>query len=510
MSPFLLLGLLLGQFSEVQALSFQLITTKAPWAPRYTAHLQTLSQSLTYLSSNITKIAPRGSFLLLGGYPTFIRPYTPQLNEVWITPDQGRSWDLVDFQGFGFTTDHSIYCSDPLTDRSYVIVHGNYTYSDQVSPIWTSRNQSSWERLVPRSSEPSPFVSRDTFTCTTDSFNRVYYIGGCNSSTPYSDRRGLQDVWQSLDQGRSWKLQTRAAQFGLRYASVVGMHRNNSHLQGRDLIYLIGGAANFSVPILRDIWASSDLGVNWIRLNPQVPWRITWDNVFYITRDGLFLILSFDNPSYIDIWTSLDGGIHWSYCSSVQMSNGHTQPTMAVDLNGYPYLIGGYGLRDGETYNDVWKAEISLHNWEAVASACGTSVPAGGVGLQRWPDSSSFSSSSSLSSSSSRREFSSSSVPSRSSSSPTPLDSSTGEPQPGSPPEASDSTLLAVSVTVGIVLLSLTGLLLYLWYVKRKYGRIIGWCCRPNSSMAGSMQPRLLDDSERRYIRMLGSEAPEI
>ena len=142
-----------------------------------------------------------------------------------------------------------------------MIVHGNYTYSDQVSPIWTSGNQSKWERILPLSSNPSPFVSRDAFACTTDSLNRLYYIAGCNSSIPYSDRRGLQDVWQSLDQGQSWKLQTLTAQFGPRYASVVGMHRNNSHLQGRDLIYIMGGAANFSVPILRDIWASSDQGV---------------------------------------------------------------------------------------------------------------------------------------------------------------------------------------------------------------------------------------------------------
>ena len=209
---------------------------------------------------------------------------------------------------------------------------------------------------------------------------------------------------------------------------------DRQRLNGKDILYMMGGG-NVQTEELSDaIWASSDQGATWVQLASS-SFGGRYQHAAAVTTDGVLFVLggAANDPLYNgnitskpDMWASFDGGYTWALCTNT------LPPRDGAAMVYNPYtkqLIYGKGQNtsasgDVTEMNDLYTADVS--DAAAVASSCGTTLPSEGVGLTRWP----LVAASSSSSSSSTGAASISSSPTSSPSSVAPIwpSSSTGSP----------------------------------------------------------------------------------
>ena len=515
---------LLHLTSQARQIQFSMVTSGLSWLRRTSAKLEILDSSFNDVTHHS---AFPSSFLLYGGWTD---PYLANANDLWSTTDAGLTWNSINTTSVYPSSPGCTFCTDRLTDHRYAISKSPINRTS----VWSSTSPTDWTAIEPiiiynLTQITSPFVDRFGASCVVDSRSRVHYLLGLNMTALSGPSQYYNDTWTSSDHGRTWDQTTSTIPFAPRYGAMTGIHLNNTYLNGLDIMYILGGTTRDSQGYeryLHDLWVSSDGATSWSAIEVQNPWGTGFTSSFAldVTKDGILILSTMDlQGQSSELWISLDGGYNWGCCLRNAPYRERIMPCLATDLGGYVYLMGGRSFgRSPGYYDDIWKSSVSVYDWSQWAEACNTTVPATGVGLSVWPgvtesssssstsaslpssssspssnsaaSSSSSSSSSSLNSGASSSSSSSGLEYSSSSSSPNLVDSSTGEPQPRPNPETSNSTLLTIIVTVGLVLLSLVGLLLYLWYVKRKYGRLQGWCCR-KSSTPQALDPRGLLDS---------------
>jgi hypothetical protein len=485
-------------------LIFSRIAATAPWSPRASFSLFSLEIPTVYLINGTSVTAPVGSFILYGGTnDTFSRFNT---NDVWLGLIKDSQWIQLSsvnsiFPRFPYYT----FCYDPIITQVYAMSYNVLT--DDLYPFWTSVDSTHWTSINPRSNNSnsvSPFVNRYQFSCFVDSQSTIYRMMGVNASEKSFSQEPYRDIWSSVDNGFTWNLLTNDSNITPRYGALVQTQINNTYLNVSDVFYILGGAVpnGRGYSYIMDLWVSSDQAHTWSIINGNVFKFGMDESTFKISKDGILIVSSLDrsgDTAVSDIWTSLNGGYSWSKCISNAIYGARENVGLSFDPEGYLYVTGGYKRElSNKFYNDVWRSNISVYDWETWASACGTTVPIGGVGLQKWPDESSsssssssstgscnFSSSSALASSSSHSYSSSNTYTSSSS-----LISSSDRPVESS--SSSTGTLHILNQTnwglwtgliTGIVaVITLIGIFLYLRYLKRRYGRIQWFCCRTRST----------------------------
>lgn len=353
--------------------------------------VQILSSPLQYYNNSAVYTAPMGSLIVFGGYPPAV---VGRSNDVWISTDRGNNW----LQLSTHPTNEMTFCSASLQNRAYGIPLYDSISPSTRYPIITTTNYSSWSSIPP--SLAPPLIDRYSSVCMVDSQGYIYYLTGYNSTAPNSPLQQSQfytDVWKSQDYGSTWTEQTTNFSFSGREKALAAVHRNNSYLGNKDILYILGGVNN---RLLRDLWASSDGGSSWIAVNSQVSADFSQESSFVISDNGVLIMANdqeLDVEPYTDtsnIWMSFDGGVNWNLCGSEVSYGGRDKPGVAVDLDGFVYIIGGYSYDDNSFKSDVWRSGISLHNLTDLSLACGSEVLEAKFGLTTWPSPPAFSSSS--------------------------------------------------------------------------------------------------------------------
>ena len=137
-----------------------------------------------------------------------------------------------------------------------------------------------------------------------------------------------------------------------------------------------------------DVWVSSDSAVSWYQLTATAPWAGRWGHGAAITESGVLLVLggtSIASQSYNDLWASFNGGLAWFKCR-LEVNSTIIRGEQAVALTSDERLIVGNGYYYSGAfrveYADLWVSDLSFNNTAALAAACGTTVPAQGVGLR--------------------------------------------------------------------------------------------------------------------------------
>ena len=514
------LGLLKAEFviSGALSLSFTQTVNSTPWSSRAFAYLWSSRNAFNYTTNDSSMIAPVSSFILYGGSKNI---HNNQLiNDVWVSPDQGYTWVKISNQSETHTfpsRPSNAFCSDPVSDQTYAIPNGQNNINISTPPIWATTDQINWTQILPHfisnNTQRSPLLDRSGSVCFVDGQSNLYYILGINASVTIPPLQLYNQSWWSQDAGKTWVVRASTQKFSPRYNSLPAVHFNNTHLGQVDVLYLLGGMAGLEGKT--DLWASIDQGLNWEQINPYVLDVITSFATFYITPQGVLILAVFADPftrhSRSEIWTSLDGGYTWGRCTSQAEYQARIKISMISDSDGYLYIMGGYGHDSVTFYNDIWRSDVSIYDWELWAEACNTTVPAAGVGLSQWPgvtesssssssssststplpsssssaSSSSYSTSTSSSSSSSSSFSLSSSVGGSSSSSSSPNSfGSTGGPEP--PISESRSAWWILGLSLGLVMTVLLGLGALMIYSKKKYGRLC--CCWSVEDSSGHHQ----------------------
>ena len=394
----------LGHGFQAEALQFIRLTDAAAWTPRVGPQVSILHSPISYNYNFTAYTAPEGSIILYGGASNV--GLTSGLNDIWTNLEGGKIWRKIVEPKINSVFPQgrmSTRCNDPLTDRSYAILEkSDMIYrSPKIPVMWVSDNQTYW--WGPTLNSTDFLTDRFGSSCVVDSQSNLYYFSGANFTTLRSKTPQMfSDLWQIKieDQVHTWTRRSNNSLVLSRYQALVGVHRKNTALGGRDILYVSGGRSfNGSESYrLSDLWASSDTGTTWTSIQIIMPWDAMNNTPLeiggmYITDKGL-LIASVITSAYwnasSDLWLSFDGGLTWSACYSNVSYGPRISFGMTLGLDGKVYVIGGLNLtayRSGVSSmtNDVWISDISFDDLSLIAESCGQNLPNHGAGLQSWP-----------------------------------------------------------------------------------------------------------------------------
>ena len=323
-------------------------------------------------------------------------------NDVWLSSDHGRSWDLLSgvtkagtraaspFDGQSFEA--SDYGGFAVTNTSTIYRIGGRTAGTQQcsTAVWYSSDGKTWRNAVTATSRVwAPL--RDETTATADSAGNLFYLGGrlCGNSGSR-----LNDVWLSTDRGRNWLLRSAAAPWTARVGPMAVAVRVRS--TGKDAVMVIGGVDQSPPRDLNDVWLSTTLGSTWLRLTDRAAFPSRNNLNAEVTKAGLIVLTAgkHDHPDgrrrYLnDLWVSADGGYTWGQCNDNAPYEDRRVPSTVLDETGRLLVMGGYDDQ-GTYYNDAWRSQVSFDDYSTIARICGVTIPTCGPGITCLPSDSTF------------------------------------------------------------------------------------------------------------------------
>jgi len=380
-----------------QDLDFDLLAVQVPWPSGTHPHFRDWSHfsghpafSPLYSYLQISEI-PSSLWAVYGGwtgiaeksiteegYPALNYLELPNPTDVWISTTEGQKWiNATDAVPKIYL---HVYCGN-LGSTSNYFNKFQRGWIPSMDPEIVSKDPQrihyvAWELLVTQF-----FDAKDKKSCLGPDIEIYYTLDKERSmiGAPISNG-GFSSIgipWYQIDSSQIFRNQV-----------ITGIHHNNSDLGGRRITYILGGTVNqpdYREHHLRDIWASSNYGQDWIPIKLDYPWSSKHrPSSLGISNSGLMVV----NVDYgeladdSDLWLSLDGGRSWECCRHHAPYGGPTGEILAFDSQGYLYIIGG--RRPGQDVQETWKSQISFNDLEAVGRKCQAWSSLQGIGLSRW------------------------------------------------------------------------------------------------------------------------------
>ena len=381
-------------------------TATAPWSWRIQPAVLWMYRPIQYVQVGTNRVVNSGSpwLLLFEGSLTDGNTGLNE-NDVWASTDEGRTWDLISgisrlgtsgyvesklplssFKARGASSN----CEDPTSDTVYSIGGINLDGS-LTNEVWRSEDGLYWLQVTTPTFSPARYFS----SCDINTQSHLLSMGGVGP-----DGALLNDVW--LMQTAIWTRVSERAPWPARCEHLVLV--GDSPLLKVEMTYVLGGATGWlnggeSSEVSNDVWISVDEGAVWALVTAAAPWSGRWGHSGVITSGGVLLVFGGTSggaseatyQSYSDMWASFDGGISWSQCAvEGGANNGWIRGEQGSTLTDDDYLLlaGGYFYRPGareDGLRDTWRSTFSLADNAKLARICNTTIPAGGVGLQKWP-----------------------------------------------------------------------------------------------------------------------------
>ena len=407
--------------ANAPSLRFTLQTIAAAWSARAAMQVELYGRALSYTStrSGQTVRLPANSLIMQGSLDLE--------NDVWISGDHGRSWDLLSgvttsgaraaapFDAQSFSA--SKYGGFAVTSDYAVFRIGGALGSGQCNAVWSSTDGKVWRNAITASSRVwSPL--RDETVAVADDQGFLYYMAGrqCGNTAIR-----LNDVWQSTNRGQQWTLKSAAAPWSGRVAPMVVAirPRNAAH----DALLLFGGVDSQPPRDLNDCWLSVNQGATWLLMTANAHFPSRNNHNAEVTKAGLVVMTAgkHDHPDgrreYLnDVYVSADGGYNCRFSLLpfalhrflVDVSAAHSVlflacalrsgglcaqdapfedrrvPATVLDESGHLLVMGGYDDQ-GRRYNDVWRTAVSFDDYTQVARICNVTIPSCGPGLTCLP-----------------------------------------------------------------------------------------------------------------------------
>ena len=406
----------------------------APWSPRIQPAVLLMYKPTQYVQ-HLTNIAvSTGSPWLILFEGTLTYQQGGQLvneNDVWASADGGRTWDLMaGISRFGrsysvvnnmtapvpsaqpsssfFARRGANNCEDPDSDYIFSIGGVDNSIGLSTNQVWYSSDGKTWRQ---QDSSETFAPNRYFSSCDLDKAGHIYTLGGVNTDQNTPNGRLLNDVWSSsiVTGLRQWRLITARAQWSPRAEHLVLV--GDAPVLQKEIIYVIGGITSWVVVgnelvqrYSNDVWASSDGGLNWIRLE-DAGFAPRWGHGGLITSEGVLLVFGGADSTdgtyaamyqYRDVWASFDGGRSWGQCSvgttAGQSTWIRTESGVTLNSEGHLLSVAGYAFgavgQGGRTdFNDVWVSSFSVEGAagaDTLATLCNSVVPPRGIGLREW------------------------------------------------------------------------------------------------------------------------------
>lgn len=324
----------LAAAQDVPTYVWELVTAKAPFAPRDGAGALTLN----------------GRMWLLGGWNPGDKKHFPRTcnNEVWSSAD-GKNWRLDKANTFLDKTFDAKKDWEGRHTAGYVIhqnkmwiVGGDVNQGHYHFDVWNSGDGKAWTHV--NVGKPVPWGPR-ALHYTLAFKDRIWVIGGQTIPNIANAKEAFhRDVWNSSD-GVTWTEVKPKGDFWPQRGMIGG----SAVFKGR--IWILGGGT-YDTPkaptrkFFNDVWSSAD-GVEWQRHLESAPWAPRQYHEVAVFDDRLWVLEGYSKANRNDVWHSADG-VNWHEVPNTPWRPRHAASVFVHD--GALWMVAGNNME-----SDVWK-----------------------------------------------------------------------------------------------------------------------------------------------------------
>lgn len=233
------------------------------------------------------------------------------------------------------------------------------SFSAPPRDVWSSADGKQWTEVL----HEAPWKFSD-LPMATEFRDRLWIMGGWYNGR-LEGHGATNEVW-STENGTEWELATPAAGWSPRLAAGLVTFNDKLWIAGGTENYYFGDAKSLK----NDVWSSGD-GKTWTVETVAAEWSPRAYHQM-VAHDGKLWILGGGNyvPEYSaknDVWCS-DDGIHWTEVTS----SAPWSPRLwfsAVSWRGYLWVLGGWSNNPSKNWGDVWYSR-DAKDWKQLP--CGT------------------------------------------------------------------------------------------------------------------------------------------
>ncbi len=250
-------------------------------------------------------------------------------NDIWKSDNQGETWTKISDDSntpFAPRDAHQVVV---IGDTMYLI--GGWTSNSGISnDIWQSTDGKSWTQVPKPDDTNSIFSARYAHQVVTIN-DVMYLIGGTDGSN------ALNDIWKSENRGETWAPVT-ASPTGTITATIFTPRYNHQVVVMSSTMYVIGGYDDSNR--FNDVWESTDQGVTWKDISADAN-----SNTVFTPREGHQVVVvgdgDGDNATMLviggsdgddsyknDVWSSTDGS-NWSLHVQATVTFKKDQPKLS-------------------------------------------------------------------------------------------------------------------------------------------------------------------------------------
>jgi hypothetical protein len=234
-----------------------------------------------------------------------------------------------------------------LPDAS-IVVTGGRAGSDNKNDVYRSRNGGTSWRLQ---TSNGGWTKRANHSAVSLPNGNIIIMGGFNDLT--NPPQFYNDVWQSVDYGKTWTQVTANASWSPRcYHSSVVLPDGS--------IVIMGGRDN-TWNLTNEVWRSTDGGTNWTQMTVHAGWTARALAGSAVLADGSIVVMGgvtgsgFDQ--YLnDVWRSIDSGATWTQLTEHAGWSQRIPYGAVTHPDGSLLLVGGNALT---TSQDTWRLQTA-------------------------------------------------------------------------------------------------------------------------------------------------------
>lgn len=328
---------------------------------RYTWKLQVQQAGFSARYAHAAVLNNKQQIFVIGGAVSDISAGggNGYLNDVWVSENQGKSWEWVKPRTPKFTNRRG-HAAVMNANQIVMFVLGGFCGKDCfMNDWWSSENGDVWQKLG-----AAPWTARHGHAAVVTSKENLILLGGHDGTSYLNDIWSMQDpeqamvysTWVQIHKSIIGDGADDRSAFSPRYGHAVVIN-------SRDQILVMGGffadKKAGKVYCYRDVWRSEDEGVAWSLIEDDAPWIGRYQHSAVCNSDDFVFIiggLNVDLERCNDVWRSKDDGVTWDEVTPAAPWSARYEHASVIDWNSSLYVIGGMST-SADKYHDVWRSE---------------------------------------------------------------------------------------------------------------------------------------------------------
>lgn len=328
---------------------------------RYTWLLQNRRADFSARYAHAALLNMRQQIFVIGGATADMGQggHSGYLNDVWVSEDQGQSWDWVTPRTPKFSPRRG-HAAVMNSNQIVMFVLGGFCgKSCFMNDWWSSENGDVWQKLG-----SAPWSARHGHAAIITSKENLIVLGGHDGSAYLNDIWSIQDPEQAMVYSTWVQVRPTSQSDGSDDSSIFSPRYGHAVvIDSEDHILVMGGffadKKAGKVQCFHDVWRSTDEANSWDLVVSHAPWSGRYQHAALSTANNeVFIIggLNVDLERCNDVWRSKDDGVTWYEVTPAAPWAARYEHASVIDANSSLYVIGGMST-SVDKFRDVWRSE---------------------------------------------------------------------------------------------------------------------------------------------------------